>query len=267
MAQILSTASNLYLLNDSLPTRTYSLICGGVFSTLCFLPNFRHYRWFVLVGLLATFYTACFLTINAGARGPIESVDYDTPRSLEKFFTGFTDLVFMLGTSTAAVEKADVMDKPKLYDIAYVWATIYVYVITLPTGIAGFHTFGLTAQDNPNAFYMYAKSPARNLGVGLMCFHQFVAFGLFAGPLFHIWEKFLRVDKMNYWIKTSTRFMVCGFMVLFAVTFPFFGVINSVVGALTTTFGTFIIPAICDDPCRNQATAGHGPATRWAASP
>ena len=82
----------------------------------------------------------------------------------------------MFGGHTAAIEKADVMDSPKIYDYAYALATIYVYVITLPTGIAGFHTFGRTAQGHSNAFYMYAKSPARDLGLGLMCFHEFVCF-------------------------------------------------------------------------------------------
>ncbi len=75
---------------------------------------------------------------------------------------------------------------------------------------------------------MYAKSPARDIGVGLMCFHEFVAFGLFAGPLWHMWEKFLHVDKSHYLVRTASRYIVNAFMVLFAVMFPFFGVINSV---------------------------------------
>ena len=33
-------------------------------------------------------------------------------------------------------------------------------------------------------------------------------------------------------------------MIFFAIAFPFFGVINSVLGAFTTTFGTFIIPPL-----------------------
>jgi auxin influx carrier (AUX1 LAX family) len=160
---------------------------------------------------------------------------------------------------------AQVMDNPKIYDYAYALATIYVYVITLPTGITGFHTFGREAQHHANGFYMYAKSPARDIGVGLMCFHEFVAFGLFAGPLWHMWEKFLRVDKSHYLVRTASRYVVNAFMVLFAVMFPFFGVINSVrlsvepadvawrggdvcstqvLGAFTTTFGSFLIPAL-----------------------
>ena len=33
-------------------------------------------------------------------------------------------------------------------------------------------------------------------------------------------------------------------MIFFAIAFPFFGVINSVLGAFTTTFGTLIIPPL-----------------------
>ena len=124
----------------------------------------------------ATFYTACFLTFNAISRGPNAGVSHDSPTRKQKFFTGFSDLLFMFGGHTAAIEKADVMDNPRIYDYAYALATVYVYVITLPTGICGFHTFGRTAQGHSNAFYMYAKSPARDIGVGLMCFHEFVCF-------------------------------------------------------------------------------------------
>ena len=40
VAQIIATSSNLYLLNESLPKRTYAIICGAVFSLLSFLPTF-----------------------------------------------------------------------------------------------------------------------------------------------------------------------------------------------------------------------------------
>ena len=87
VAQIIATSSNLYLLNESLPKRTYAIICGAVFSLLSFQPTFRHYRLFVLVGLIATFYTACFLTFNAISRGPLEGVSHDSPTRKQKFFS------------------------------------------------------------------------------------------------------------------------------------------------------------------------------------
>jgi len=33
-------------------------------------------------------------------------------------------------------------------------------------------------------------------------------------------------------------------MLLFAVAFPFFGAINALLGAFTTSFGTYVIPTI-----------------------
>ena len=51
---------------------------------------------------------AGFLTFNAISRGPNEGVPHDSPTRKEKFFTGFSDLLFMFGGHTAAIEKADV---------------------------------------------------------------------------------------------------------------------------------------------------------------
>ncbi|KAL7536611.1 hypothetical protein ACHAWF_005513 [Thalassiosira exigua] len=273
VAQIVATASNLYMLTDALPKRTHSLITGAVFSLLCFVPNFRDYRLIAFVGVVSTFYTACFLTAAAAARGPSEDVEYGAPTTTYGFFLAFTNLLFMFGGHTAAVEKAVVMDKPGMYDRAYAMATAYVYTITLPSGITGYHTFGIEAQGKANAFYLFEPSVARNVGLALMCIHEFVAFGLFAGPLFHIWEKILKVksvvcsnalllspethdvphniprrlpqiDHKGYWLRSASRFVVVGLALLVAVAMPFFGVINAVLGAFTTTFGSYIIPAV-----------------------
>ena len=199
VAQITATASNLYLLNAGLEKRTYALIAGGVFSTLCFVPNFRDYRFLSFLGIASTFYSACHLTITAVSQGPSGSVDYGGPQNFFGFFTGFCDLLFMFGGHTAAIEKAVKMDRPDLYDRAYgeyicnqcdyvayyvitslsltslfffffflAYATLYVYAITLPTGISGYHTFGLEASKHSNAFYLFDSSIEQRIGVALM---------------------------------------------------------------------------------------------------
>ena len=71
-----------------------------------------------------------------------------------------------------------------------------------------------------------------------------MAFGLFSGPLYHIWEKFLGIDDRPFWKRSLARVPLAGFLVFLAVAFPFFGPLNGVVGAFTTTFSTYIIPMV-----------------------
>ena len=87
-------------------------------------------------------------------------------------------------------------------------------------------------------------STEQKVGLALMIIHAYVAFGLFCGSLFKIWEKMLKIDHKGYWLKSFSRIPVVGFVLLIAVMFPFFGVINSVLGAFSTTFGSYIIPAL-----------------------
>ena len=259
--QIISTASNLYLLNSFFLKRTYTLIVGAIFSLIVLLPTFRHYRTFSFVALLATFYTAWYMTISSAATAPIENVQYregGENASLQQFFSAFTALLFMFGGHTAAIEKADVMDDRRFYAGAYATATIYVYCITLPTGISAYHTYGTSIANHhtTNAFYLFPSSVYRDIGLVLMCVHEFVAFGLFCGPLFHMWEKFLKVAPSatttiempltrKLWVqRTTARLFVVAIMILIAVAIPFFGTINGFLGAFTTTFGSFIIPCI-----------------------
>ena len=41
----------------------------------------------------------------------------------------------------------------------------------------------------PTCSVLFPCSYARGFGIVMMSLHQAVAFGLFAGPLFHMWEK------------------------------------------------------------------------------
>ena len=104
-----------YLLSPTLDTRTYALIMGGVFSSLCFVSRFRDFRLLSLIGVASTLYTAFYLTIEAARQGPIENVDYTAPTDFYSFFTGFTDLLFIFGGHTAAIEKASEMNNPEKY--------------------------------------------------------------------------------------------------------------------------------------------------------
>ena len=125
--QIIATASNFYILSDSVSKRTWALIWGGIFSMVAFVPTFRHYRLLSIIGILTTTYTAWFMTISSAIEGPIEDVEYNGPDSVEGFFTGFVQLLFVYGGHTSNIEVADVMDNPASYDKSYFWSFLYVF--------------------------------------------------------------------------------------------------------------------------------------------
>jgi auxin influx carrier (AUX1 LAX family) len=244
IAQIISTSSNLYLLNWGIDKRLLSCIVGAVVSLTCFIPTYREYRAFTFLGLIATTYTAWYMTITSIVDGPVPNVDYTGPTTIQDFFTCFSAMVFMFGTHSAVIEKADVMNEPSRYDVAYVYSILYVYTMTLPNAITGYYRFGSEAATQENAFYLFDDTVYREIAVVLLCVHEVVAFGLFAGPLFIMAEKYLKIDHKHYLIKVAVRYIIVGIMLLFAIAFPFFGVINSVIGAFTATLATFIIPSI-----------------------
>jgi auxin influx carrier (AUX1 LAX family) len=113
--QIIATASNCYILSDSISKRTWALIWGGMFSLIAFVPTFRHYRILSVLGILTTTYTAWFMTITSAIEGPQDYVVYDAPQNVEGFFNGFVQLLFIYGGHTSNIEVADVMDNPASY--------------------------------------------------------------------------------------------------------------------------------------------------------
>ena len=242
--QIIATSSNFYILNDGLPKRTWSLIWGGLFSLVAFIPNFRHYRFLAVVGILTTTYVSWFMTISAAVIGPDEDVVYDGPLDAEEWFRGMVSLLFVFGGHASNIEVADVMDDHSTYDKSYFYSFLYVFTLTLPNAISAYRTFGSISRFNPNSFNMYPQSFARDFGIVMMSLHQLVAFGLFIGPLFHIMEHFLKIHDKKFSTRVMCRLPLCGFIMLIAVAFPFFGAINSVLGAFTTSFTTYIIPLV-----------------------
>ena len=153
-------------------------------------------------------------------------------------------LLFIYGGHTSNIEVADVMDDHASYDKSYFWSYLYVFTLTMPNAVMAYLTYGDECRYNTNAFHLFPQSAYRDFGIIMMSLHQAVAFGLFAGPLFHMWEKLIHIHDKPFWIRASARLPLCAFMVLLAIAFPFFGAINAVLGAFTTSFGTYIIPCV-----------------------
>lgn len=243
--QIIATSSNMYILDPTTDKRTWSFIWGGLFSLVAFVPTFKHYRAISVLGILTTTYVAWFMTVTAAIEGPAEDVTYEAPQTVESFFNGFVQLLFVYAGHTSNIEVADVMDNPGSYDRSYFWSYIYVFTLTMPNAVTVYHTYGMRAlYEGANSFTLFERSAARDFGIIMMTLHQAVAFGLFAGPLFHMFEKMIHIHDKPFWIRALARLPLCGVMLLLAVAFPFFGAVNAVLGAFTSSFGTYIIPVV-----------------------
>ena len=85
---------------------------------------------------------------------------------------------------------------------------------------------------------------ARYTGLFLICFclSAVIAMLLGIGPLYHLWEKYTGCYDKPFHIKIIYRIPLAAAIVLFAVAFPFYGSVGSVLGAFTSSFATYLIP-------------------------
>lgn len=74
---------------------------------------------------------------------------------------------------------------------------------------------------------------------------QFITFGYACTPLYFVWEKVIGMHETNsILLRAITRLPVVIPIWFLAIIFPFFGPINSAVGALLVTFTVYIIPSL-----------------------
>ncbi len=64
------------------------------------------------------------------------------------------------------------MWKPVKFKYVYVFATLYVFTLTIPSAIAVYWAFGDLLLKNTNALSLLPRSGARDLAVVLMLIHQ-----------------------------------------------------------------------------------------------
>lgn len=74
---------------------------------------------------------------------------------------------------------------------------------------------------------------------------QFITVGFAVTPLYFVWEKLLGIHHTKHVLfRAICRMPVILPIWFFAIAFPFFGPINSAVGALLVTFTVYIIPCL-----------------------
>jgi hypothetical protein len=85
---------------------------------------------------------------------------------------------------------------------------------------------------------------------------QFITFGFACTPLYFVWEKVIGMhDTRSICLRALARLPVVIPIWFLAIIFPFFGPINSAVGALLVSFTVYIIPSLAHMLTYRKASA------------
>ncbi|XP_028065749.1 auxin transporter-like protein 2 [Camellia sinensis] len=254
--QLIACASNIYYINDKLDKRTWTYIFGACCATTVFIPSFHNYRIWSFLGLGMTTYTAWYLTIAALVHGQVEGVTHSGPTKLVLYFTGATNILYTFGGHAVTVEIMHAMWKPQKFKYIYLFATFYVFTLTIPSAAAVYWAFGDQLLNHANAFSLLPQTGFRDTAVILMLIHQVITFGFACTPLYFVWEKVVGMhDTKSMFLRAIARLPVVIPIWFLAIIFPFFGPINSAVGALLVSFTVYIIPALAHMLTYRKASA------------
>ena len=85
---------------------------------------------------------------------------------------------------------------------------------------------------------------------------QFITFGFACTPLYFVWEKVIGMhDTRSICLRALARLPVVIPIWFLAIIFPFFGPINSAVGALLVSFTVYIVPSLAHMLTYRKASA------------
>ncbi|EFJ18760.1 hypothetical protein SELMODRAFT_112710 [Selaginella moellendorffii] len=243
--QLIACGSNIYYISDRFDKRTWTIIFGACCMTTVLVPSFHNYRIWSFLGLGMTTYTAWYMTITALVHGKDPGVKHSAPNNLVQYFTGATNILYTFGGHAVTVEIMHAMWKPSKFKSVYLFSTLYVLTLTIPSATAVYWAFGDELLHNGNALALLPKNVFRDLAVVLMLLHQFITFGFACTPLYFVWEKIIGVHRSpRFLLRAAARIPVVIPIWFMAVIFPFFGPINSAVGSLLVTFTVYIIPCL-----------------------
>ncbi|KAI7741080.1 hypothetical protein M8C21_006482 [Ambrosia artemisiifolia] len=213
-------------------------------------------RIWSFLGLGMTTYTAWYLAIAALVHGQDEGVVHSGPTKMVLYFTGATNILYTFGGHAVTVEIMHAMWKPRKFKYIYLFATLYVFTLTLPSASAMYWAFGDRLLNHSNAFSLLPRTRFRDAAVILMLIHQFITFGFACTPLYFVWEKVVGMhDTKSICLRALARLPVVIPIWFLAIIFPFFGPINSAVGALLVSFTVYIIPALAHMLTYRKASA------------
>ncbi|KAL5996202.1 hypothetical protein ACLOJK_026276 [Asimina triloba] len=206
--------------------REWLYLFGALALPTVLLPSVHNFRLVSILGIATTTITSAYMTVAAVKHGQVGEVHHQGPKNMINFFTGATNILFSFGSHGLCIELMEAMWKPQRYKYSYMMAVLYTYLLTIPDSVAVYWAYGDILLHRSNAF-------------------GYVSFLLNANPLFLAWEKLVGVHLSKKFLPRAIARVPVVLVVWFlALAIPFFGPINSIMGAFFISFSVYIIPSI-----------------------
>lgn len=244
IVQLVASSSDLYYANDNLNKREWQYIVGAVAFLTVFVPDFKHFRLGSLIGVLTTSITSVYMLIAAISQGQGAGVTHSGVADKVEFFTGATVILSAFGGHGITIEILESMKRPASYKWVCIAVTVYALLVTVPSAIAVYWSAGDILLVRSNAFAVLPPSGWRTMAVASLVIHQAAGFVLFSHPVFLLCEKAVGVHTKAFFLRILARIPVVAAMCFFALLLPFFGPINSIIGAFGVAIGMYIIPSV-----------------------
>ncbi|KAL3142835.1 Lymphocyte transmembrane adapter 1 [Trebouxia sp. C0009 RCD-2024] len=245
VAQVIACSSDAYYWRTSLSKRTWALVFGAILQVSIFVPTLRHTRVINILGLVGTTYTVWWLVIAAAASGRGVQLPEATagPKSLQLFYTGFGVLLVAYGGHNISFEVMDGMNVPKKYRWVGFVSFLYIFTLTVPHSTAVQLIYPKNNAKYGNVYGALPHTWGMNISIFLMILHQICAFIYYNAPLFYLWEKMWGIHEKSLWLRIPSRLPITLLCWLVGIAFPFYGTLNSVIGALCGPVVAFAMPA------------------------
>lgn len=240
--QLIASASDLYYANASLDKLQWEYIVGGVAFLAVFVPDYGHFRLGAVIGILTTTITSLYMFIASLSFGQAPGVKHTGAKDKVQFFTGATNILFAFGGHGITIEILESMRRPSRFKFVYIAVCLYTLCITIPSAVSVYWAYGDVLLQRSNAFAVLPASGWRTVAIAAMVVHQAMGFVLFSHPVFLVCEKAVGVHTKMFALRVLVRIPVVAVMWFFALAVPFFGPINSVMGAFLVTVSVYIIP-------------------------
>ncbi|WIA41809.1 hypothetical protein OEZ86_009140 [Tetradesmus obliquus] len=251
VAQILASSTNYYSIDQSHSLRTYTIIFGATLLPFGLIPSFRKMRLILVIGVLGTLYTSMFGLYLAAHKGFAEAPsakllpEPSGVQSFQTFFNGMAIIFAILDHHNIFGETIEAMQHPRKYFKSYVLGFFPLFFMIVPPGIVlnlAFAKSGIATAGN--WFQLAPLSVPKKIAVWLMILHNVQAWVLWMTAFGFMWEKMVGTHEKALWIRLTSRLPYLLAVYLFAICFPFYSAINSLMTGLTSPLIYYTIPCI-----------------------
>jgi auxin influx carrier (AUX1 LAX family) len=218
-------------------------VWGALSLLMTLIPTFRDFRLLNVIAMAGTAFTALYIWAASIGHGLRPAAAHLAPYSFQTFFTGANVFLWAYGGHGVSFEIIDAMWAPSKYDVVYPLSYLFTFMIAAPHSVLVQLAYPKANLAQDNVYGVLPRSGVRTASIVLMLIHQIVAYALYVTPIFFAWEKLIGTHEKPAWIRLPSRLPVALLLWLLAIAFPFYSLINSIIGALTASMVSFILPA------------------------